>query len=442
MTTTLSGRPLHLSQHVLTGALLLALPGLVAAATDVKLEVGTSVRHSDNIALREDDPTTETVLSPDVRFEAEKSGSVLQIIARGGVEYQHFLGGEFDSELRGNFVGHLEWTPVSERFKFVIEDYLSYQPVDVLTADRPDNFQQLNSFVAGPSFYFQPAAGTQANIDLRYLRNDAEETPEFDSQRGLVAAQLVRELSAVSRVAVNANSSSTRFEQSDGYPDYTRHEGYLSYGQNLRSLDLAFDVGQSWMNLDDGSSHTSPLARVVIDWRLSARSEINARLSHEFSDAVGEMMLRAADFSTPAANFGQSADNSIVVAPDVYRQRYYGLTYKHAGDRVQFSAEPWYEDNRYIVNTDLNNELRGGRIDIGYRFATSTSLAFNFSRVDRKYSNLFRDDEDVSGSIGIVHELSRHWTVRSDLIHRKRDTNAAGQNYDESSVYVRLAYRR
>lgn len=442
MMTTPVRHPFQLSRRVLAGALLLALPGLVAANTDVKLEVGTSVRHTDNIALREDDPTTETVLSPDLNFEAEKSGSGVQLIARGGLEYQHFLGGEFDPELRGNFVGHMEWSPIPDRIKLVLEDYLSYQPVDVLSSDRPDNSQQLNVFVIGPSFYFQPGAGTRANVDLRYSRNDAEETAQFNSERGKVTAQLVRELSPVSRVAANASSSATRFEQSDAFPDYTRHEGYLSYGRNLRRLDMAFDVGRSWMNLGDASSHESSLARVVIDWRLSARSELNVRLNHEFSDAAGELMLRASDFGNPTANFGRTSDNSIVVAPDIYRQRHYQLAYKRAGDRVQFSIEPWYEDNRYVVNTDLNNELRGGRIDIGYRFKPNTSLAFNLSRVDRRYSNLFRDDEDVSGSIGLTHEFSRHWTMRGDVIHRKRDSNAAGLNYDESSVYVRLAYRR
>ena len=442
MTRTLAGRHRQLSQQVLASALLLALPGLVAASTDIKLEVGTSVRHTDNIALREDDRVTETVLTPDVKFEAEKTGSVLQLIARGALEYQHFLGGEFDPELRGNFVGHMEWTPVSHRIKFMLEDYLSYQPVDVLSADSPDNAQQINVLVAGPSFYFQPAAGTQANLDLRYSRNDAQETKQFNSERGKVTAQLVRELSPVSRIAANASSSATRFEQGDAFPDYTRHEGYLSYGQNLRSLDLAFDVGRSWINLGDGTSHESSLARVVIDWRLSARSELNARLTHELSDAAGEVMLHASDLDNPAGSFNQSSGNTVVVAPDIYRQRHYELAYKHAGDRVQFSVEPWHEDNRYVLNDALDHELRGGRIDIGYRFAPNTSLAFNFSRVDRHYSNLLRDDEDVSGSIGIVHEFTRHWTMRSDLIHRKRDTNAPGLNYDESSIYVRLAYRR
>ena len=58
-----------------------------ARAVDVKYDVGASVLHSDNITLSETDHIGETVLSPQVNFEATQTGAAVQMLVRGNLEY-------------------------------------------------------------------------------------------------------------------------------------------------------------------------------------------------------------------------------------------------------------------------------------------------------------------------------------------------------------------
>ncbi|MEP6634985.1 MAG: outer membrane beta-barrel protein, partial [Luteimonas sp.] len=67
---------------------------------------------------------------------------------------------------------------------------------------------------------------------------------------------------------------------------------------------------------------------------------------------------------------------------------------------------------------------------------------FRAVREDRDYDDLSRTDRDSLASLGLVNQFSRHWIGRIDLQHRKRDSSAPGQDYDENAAVVSFSYRR
>ena len=62
--------------------------------------------------------------------------------ARGNLQYLHYVDGSFDDGFRGALSAQAGWTLIQERLEFVVEDYLSRQPIDTLAAFSPGNEQR------------------------------------------------------------------------------------------------------------------------------------------------------------------------------------------------------------------------------------------------------------------------------------------------------------
>jgi len=88
-----------------------------AAALDLKYDTGAYLRFSDNINLGETDQTSDTVLAPFFRFEAEEIGSRVRFNARGEVEYDDYLRDSFDDSATGKFSGRMNWAVLPQRLE-------------------------------------------------------------------------------------------------------------------------------------------------------------------------------------------------------------------------------------------------------------------------------------------------------------------------------------
>ena len=99
----------------------------------------------------------------------------------------------FDDRFRGKFAGNVNWTLLPERLDWVFEDYMSPQQIDEFASSSPDNEQQVNLFVTGPTLYARFGAATRGQFDLRYGNSYAEENDEFNGDRYSAAARVLHD---------------------------------------------------------------------------------------------------------------------------------------------------------------------------------------------------------------------------------------------------------
>jgi len=432
--------PARLRRLVLCTALFAALSG-TASAVDLTYEAGLSLLHSDNLNLAEVDEIEEDVLSPRLRFEAEENGSTVQLKARGEIAYLDYLGDEFDDEFRGSLAGQFNWTLMPERINFVVEDYLSNQPVNILNSFSPTNQQEVNVFVAGPSFYARFDDATRGQFDLRYSKSRAEETDEFDGDRFNGAARVIRQLSARDLLSLTAEGTKVEFDDAAANTDYRRFDVYFGYTRELQNLDFGLDLGYTRLEItDSGEREGSPLVRGNVEWEATPRSTFNADFSQQFADAADDLVTRAGNLDGPIISDISTAD--VLVGPSVFRQKRIELGYQYTGERVTFQARPQMQKIRYDDPLTPDQQSHGGYFQLDYKVMPRTTISFLAAQDTREFDDLSRTDKDFTANIGLKHEFTRHWIGRVDLQHRKRDSSIALQSYNENAIIFAFSYVR
>lgn len=431
--------PAFPARAALTVALLAALPG-AAQAIDIQYEVGAGVLHSDNIGLSDTDPQSDTVFSPQLRFDAEQAGSTFRLNARGNVQYLDYLDNTFDDGFRGAFTGAGVWTMIPERLDWTFEDYLSRQPIDTLSAFSPGNEQQANLFVTGPSLYLHLGEATTGQIDLRYSNSYAEENEDFNSDRYNAAARVERSLSPTQAISANVEATRVRYDSALN-ADYTRYDGYGRYTSQFRTVDLSVDLGYSRLEFENSPKDDwLPLVRGNLAWHMSPRSTLDADLSYEYSDAADDLVVT--DINGNAPDLDDFGNPTVAVRPEVYKQRRLELGYQFTGERVGFEVRPYYQRISYIDTTLQDERDFGGFAELSYRLRPRMTLLVAAAHEDRKFEGLARRDKESIGSIALVNEFTQHWSARFELQRRERNSTEIGQDYHENAAIVSFTYRR
>lgn len=426
----------------LAAALLSALPHAAYAAR-LNYELGVRVMHSDNIVLSEFDEISESVLSPQLRFDFAHDSPVLSTTFRGDVQYLDYLDDVFEDDIRGEFQGQLDWTILPERISFMARDSLSQQSVSSLAAFTPGNQQQINIFEAGPSFYARFGQTTLGQLDLRYTNSHAEETQTFNSDRYTAAVRLTRDLSTTDSISGNVEGTQTEYDSISELYDYERYDAFINYSSQLASIELSLDGGYSKLQPKSGGDTSGSLFRGNIRWRFMPRSVLSANLSYQFADAAQDLILRVGQADDPSDPIIGDPDNpNLQIVPDTFRQKRANLGYEFTGERLTVQLQPYYEQLRYIRDASFDQDNYGAYLIARYELRPQMTLSLLGARLYREFVGIDRDDNDTTVGIGLASRLSRHWGTQLDYQYRKRDSSVGGQNYVENVVALSFTYYR
>lgn len=439
-----------LAKTTLCLALATVVPGH-SNAFDVDYETGVAAQHSDNIARRDVDEVSDTVIAPRLWFSAQQSGTRVQLAAQGDVEYRHYVDDTFDDQLRGRFNGRLDWSLIPQRLDFIVQDSLSLVPVNQFAAFTPANEQQVNVLVAGPTLYARFSPVTRGQLDLRYIDSYAEEDPEFDSSRYNAALRVLHELGPSSNIGLNAEALDVDFDLAGRASDYRRYDAYASYRAERRRFNVELDLGRSQLEFARDPltgarfEDSYPLGRLTLNFNASARSVFGITVRHQLSDAA-DYLLNVGDLDfgldrrTREFNDFRAADS--IVEPNVFRERLVRGRYSYDGARLDLRVAPFHRRMRYVEGLVEDQERSGVIANLDYRLKPRTTLSVYGANSRREYEFSGREDEDWIAGVGVSHRFTRKWTGRVDFEHRTRDSTESGRSYDENAVMVSLSYRR
>jgi hypothetical protein len=433
----------HLPRTALCCALLASL-SYSANAAELDYQIGLRLLHSDNISLVEDDKISDTVLSPQLRFTLEHNGPSLQASVRGDVQYLDYLDNSYDNDTRGEFEGQLDWTLLPDRITLMAADTLSQQSVSTFSAFNPGNQQQINVFVAGPSFYARFGEVTRGQLDLRYTNSYAEETAGFNNDRYNLAVRLRRELNATDQLLINVESTKVEFDTFSDIYNYKRHDAYATYHSQLSRVELLVDAGYTRLQPNAPvDSVSSTLFRANVDWQVTASSLLGASFRHEFADATQDLVVAIGNPDDPGQPPVGNPDNpNLLVVPDTYKQKQLAMYYDFTGQRLRMRLAPYYQQLRYLRDSTFDSNSYGARLNGTYQLQEQTFLTFIASREARDFDNLGREDRDTTLGVGLERRFSRHWGGTLEYRHRKRNSSTDGQNYGENLAMLSFSYYR
>lgn len=423
---------------VLSLALAAAMP-CAAQSLRVDYEAGASYTHSDNINLSETAPDSDAVRSPELRFTAIQSGSRVQLNARGVLQYLDYRDDTYEDDVAGEFAGQLNWVLLPDRISFVVEDYLARQAINVAGGFTPDNQEQINVFIAGPSFFARLGGAMRGQMDLRYSDTYAEESRTFNGTRRNAALRVIRELGALDWLSLNAEATQIDFDLGPDALDYRRYDAYLGYRRELTRHSFETALGYSRIDGDDGSRRaSSPLARIALDWTPAPRSTLGIVASYAFGDTASDLIALR---DRPQLSIGTVSGN-IAAGPEVFRERRIEVGYRFEGERLGLELRPYYERFDYLGGLSQDIEARGVIAGIDYRLRPGTTLSITGTRQSREFFDGSREDDESVLRLALEREFSRHWNGMIAVQRRERDSSIAGQSYDEDLAMLGVTWRR
>ncbi|MFT4255709.1 MAG: outer membrane beta-barrel protein [Pseudoxanthomonas sp.] len=407
----------------------------------LEYELGASLQHSDNIRLRDTDKVGDTVLSPELNFNATQDSSALQLALEGNLRYPHYLNGTYDDQLQGGLAGNATWKLLPERIDFIVSDVASRQRIDQFDSYTPDNQQQVNVFTAGPSFRARFNEALGGTLDLRYTNTYAEESSEFGGDRYTAALALERLLGNGDTLTMHLDAMQTANDDAGAFYDYRRYDAFVGYGSQLSRLRLDLEAGYSRIKPDNYRGDSSaPLLRARLKWEIAPRSTLGATLNHEFSDAANYLIQQRGQ--SDGAILETPVDPSLGIGPQSFKQRHLSLSYAYEGERMNVQVSPYSDRLRYLAGNGLDQDVNALGVYLDYRLHPDLTLSLAGLYQKREMDGIDRSDTSRSASVALTRQMSRKWYVRLAYQHSDRTTSGFTNDYTENSLTLSAAWRR
>ena len=434
-----SARRMRLRSKAMYAAIVAALSCGSAQAVQINYQFELEGLHSDNLNLSEDNEVAETVLIPRLRFDVKQEGSALRLQARGEIERLHYASSDFDDETRGEFAGQLNWSMFPGRMNFVLEDYLSLEPISIRNGRSPGNLQQLNVFLAGPTFFARMGDATRLQIDLRGADSNAEVTQELDSRRYSAAAALQREFSSTSRASINFEFSKARFDVPT-VVDYSLQDGFLRYERSFTEGFYEFDLGHSRLDRDLADDASTTIARATVQWQPDPRNRFRLRARQEFTDDVEDLVVRLSD---PEEALIPDLAESATASPGVYRGRMAELDYRFTRERLVLRLRPRYARKIFVDFLQNDRVERGVFLSADYRLRPRLTVFLQGLDQEREFlTEEDRVDRDHIYGVGMNYQLTRHWSWDAQVNRNVRDSTQPEARYRETAVQFTIIWKR
>ena len=431
----------------------------VAHSAQLDYTLYAGIEHSNNINLSATNPISENVLTPGLNFSLAQQGASFQANAVGSVEYRDYLGGHFNNQTQAQLAGQANWTLLPQRLDFTVKDYASIQPIDSLVSNAPNNQQQTNVLLVGPTLRFRLGDTLKGQGELRYIDSHAQKTKSFNSQRGQAALRLIKDLNPTDQLSVNLETQRINFASNAGSPNYSRDELFGRYVSRLARFDLDAIVGWSKLDFDRTATQaiSSPLVRVSVTWRPSERNTLSIMAARQYSDAAQGMLQQSgrttgdigggmgvAGMGSGGGGGGGSSTNtgSAVVNSQVYLERRLELTYSLQTERLLLWVSPTYHKLSYSNDPTFNQTGRGGRAGLQYQLRPLLALSASAGYETATYQTLDRRDKSFDYDVSLTRQWTSHWSTRFSFLRQQRNSNIPNQGFRENQIYFGVAFKR
>lgn len=434
--------------------LAITLTSGAASAAQLDYTLYTGIEHSDNIDLSPTNPISQNVLIPGFNFTYTQQGSTIQANVTGNVEYRDYLGNAFSNQLFTQISGQANWTVLPQRLDFAVEDYAGVQPVASLSTNTPNNQQQTNVLVLGPTLYFHLGGTLHGQAELRYIDSSAQKTAEFDSSRGQAALRIFKDLNATDQLSANVESQRVDFDNSEGGPNYDRSELFGRYVSKLAHFDIDTILGWSQINFDHAPSVTTPLAQITLDWRATSNSTFTVIAAHQYTDAAQDMIVQpgqiipgpvtgtnAGPVTSPVGSTGINTGNAVINS-QAYLERSLEGIYTFTSDRLTLHLAPLYRELSYPNDPTINQTGRGGSAGLDYRLREQLTLSTFVNQETIHYDALDRRDKTLNYGLSLAGNRTPHWGWRFSLMHQQQNSTVSSQRFHENEIYFGVVFKR
>lgn len=400
------------------------------------LDLELGAEYSDNRGRFNPSGPDDTLLIPRMVLDLSRAGSRWHVKARGFAEYRYSIENEFDDEFRANLATVVDWILVPESLGWTLQNVASVEPINLFVVDAPDNLQQTNVLVTGPTWRLRPGASWEALLDARFVHSYAEETDDFNSERMSAAARLLRRMTPTRSASLGVEFTDVGYREIPvDLNDYERFDAVarLTSTQARTVIDIA--AGYTWIEPDHFQSTSSPLLRVAVDWNVVERAGLRFAARHEVSDSVRQLTA-----SIDAIDLPVSHVTRLPVGAALYEIDEATLGWHQEFARGEWSIAPFWRDYEFEFDPGLDYREFGSAFVGSWRISPLVIVQASIGFERRRFDTDRRRDTDHDASLFIIRDFSPRWSGRVGAIRHERDSTVPGEDNRENIVAVFLTF--
>ena len=214
-------------------------------------------------------------------------------------------------------------------------------------------------------------------------------------------------------------------------PDNKRSSLHLVVTKRLPRSVYQLSIGTTYINVDQGTD--SRASTGSFDWteQLSRHSQLAVRMLSELTDTSSRLLN--------VAQGQQSGDVQDQISSGQLRNKSLHVEYKHDSGTLISRIFTDVRKQDYQGSTDDRN-IKATGIDFKYAITQRLAASAYAKHITTELTNISQEDRSNAIGTGVTYKLSRQLRAEGILDYRKRNSNGAGNDYEEWNLFVKLIY--
>ncbi len=412
------------------GALLL---GNMQQAFALQLDYGADlgVQYSNNVRLVPDNEEKDWITTAGVNAHLSQSMQRLKIDIDSALDYNYYLKNTFSDQRYFRLNGTADVELIKKVLTWKTEDHFTQAPISTIDAATPDNIQNINGFLTGPSLLLALSPRQSLAMNANYSNIDLEST-NASQQRYSASADWKYQLYTQVSVGLGAAVGKTSFDNNLA-PDFTdtTYRAIMSITRGRFSYDV--NAGVTRINRDGLTNEKGFNGNISLDAKLTRTSTLSAYFASSLTD-TGQNFLQSQQ-NPNTGNF-----QNLQASSDVLRNNIVRISYIRAG--AALNGQLWAEyrkDDYKVVQED--REVKNIGIAVNQRISSLLTSQLRLEYLATELTDINRDDRIMSVNGELEYHLSPSLSTRFGLGYNRKNANNKLFDYDELTGLISLVYR-
>ena len=407
----------------------------VLNAIEIDLDAFLSARYSSNSLQTDQDEKNEISPNLGLFLRASDTTTQYEALLDYGWEERWYSQNTFEDESNITGRANLKWIFSPRVLSWSIDNQRAETRIDASGSDIQDNRQVTDTWSTGPDYSLFFNAADQLNLKARFATVSVEDT-DTDSDRIQWAASYLRPLDQTTSMAITAEATDVRFDDSQNL-DFKRYDVFGRWqGQRSESF-LQVDLGVNQVNRDVVDNVTGGLFRFLWEQDLSLAGLFSLSYEQELSDETTALQRSAsADFNQPVEGNTDSTD--------IFYSRQWRINYDLEGPTGPINFNLAHQTLDYEV---IDSDERSWRFNASTTYLLSPTLSslFFFSYERRKFTEQLVDSDflynkDWNYGVRFDYRLQRNMSVQAELLQRFRSSNLDDFQVTQVNILMRYGF--
>ncbi|MDT8452100.1 MAG: outer membrane beta-barrel protein [Gammaproteobacteria bacterium] len=401
-----------------------------AQAMGIKPNAGLAMQFTNNSTNSPDNEKSDLLIISSVGARVDAASGSLQLEADTSLQYINYTHDTFTNQRYFNLNATAGWEMLRDRLDWQIQDFFSQQPIDAFSPNTPNNIQDSNVFVFGPSIYFRPSDRQLLTLNPQY-RDFYYEKEDIDNRQNSLDVIWTYQLAKTLDVGFHGGINAVDYLD-PLITDNTFRHIHLTIATTRPDYSYRANLGTTHVERDGSENVHGLTGNMRWTYGITPDSDLRAYIASELTDSNDALL-------SSALNADDGGFSNEQISSDVLRNNV--VRFAYLKNDAALSTNLWLEARKQVYDfalLDQNTQEAGMEFIFPLSSIVSTGVNASYARID--LTDTGRQDNQYSFGWNINYRFSRRLLATADLQYYEVDSTNSAMSYSETSILFSLVY--